>query len=381
MRGKTEEKKKRNMPAHRIAAFGIRSLPPEDGSAGADKFALELYPRLVKKGYAVTVYNRIYEGVSTLETYLGVTIVGLKTVRRSGFDTLIHSMKATWHIIVHNSADVVHIHNGGNSIWALPLRLCGKKVFISQDGIDWKRRKWPWYGKVFLYCSAFISVHIAHEIIFDNIFAQKYYSNKFKRSFKYIPYGSEVVLPDHSTGILKKLELTPGEYFLFVGRFIPDKGVHYLLQAYEQIRTTKKLVLVGGSPNPSEYEKSLRETIDPRIIFPGYIYGEMTLELMRHAYLYIQPSDVEGQSPVILTVMGLGTPLLCSDIPENLFVIQDSAAKFIRGDIQSLKEQLEYAILHPEIIRGLALSGQMHILKNYSWEKTVQEHIAVFFSA
>jgi glycosyltransferase involved in cell wall biosynthesis len=290
-------------------------------------------------------------------------------------------MKATWHIISHNSADVVHIHNGGNSIWALPLRLCRKKVFISQDGIDWKRDKWPWYGKIFLYCSAFITAHVAHEVIFDNIFAQKYYSSKFKKCFKYIPYGSEVVVPDHSTGILKKLELTPGEYFLFVGRFIPDKGVHYLIKAFEQLTTKKKLVLVGGSPNPSEYEKSLRETKNDRIIFPGYIYGESTLELMRYAYLYVQPSDVEGQSPVILTVMGLGTPLLCSDIPENLFVIRDHALKFVQGNIQSLKEQLEYAILHPEILNGLALSGRTHILTNYSWEKTVHEHIETFFGA
>jgi glycosyltransferase involved in cell wall biosynthesis len=381
MKGKNGKKKQSIFARNRIAAFGIRSLPPENGSAGADKFALELYPRLVQEGYAVTVYNRNYKRTNTLETYHGVHRVGLKTVRLAGFDTLIHSMKSTWHIIVHNTADVVHIHNGGNSIWAIPLRLCGKKVFISQDGIDWKRGKWSWYARIFLYCSAFITVHVAHEVIFDNIFAQKYYSNKFKKNFKYIPYGSEVAAPKHSTGILKKLELRPNEYFLFVGRFIPDKGVHYLIKAFNQLTTKMKLVLIGGSPNPSEYEKTLKETKDERIIFPGYIYGESTLELMQHAYLYIQPSDVEGQSPVILTVMGLGTPLLCSNIPENLFVVQDYAVKFSKGNIQSLKEQLEYAILHPKILKTLALSGQTHILKNYSWEKTVYEHIETFFGA
>jgi glycosyltransferase involved in cell wall biosynthesis len=379
MMGKTHNKGKDGLPANRIAAFGIRSLPPEDGSAGADKFAMELYPRIVKKGYIVTVYNRLYGEASTLDEYHGVLLVGLKTVRRSGFDTLLHSLKATWHIITHNSADVVHIHNGGNSIWALPLRLFGKKVFISQDGIDWKRDKWPWYGKIFLYCSAFITAHFVNGVIFDNIYAQKYYSNKFKKSFKYIPYGSEVFDTDRPTGILKKLELTPGEYFLFVGRFIPDKGVHYLIKAFEQINTKKKLVIVGGSPNSSEYEKTLRETKDDRIMFPGYIYGEQTIELMKHAYLYIQPSDVEGQSPVILTIMGLGTPLLCSDIPENIFVVQDHAVTFMHSDIHSLKSQLEYAILHPEDLRKLASTGRTHVLKNYSWEKTVDDHIATFF--
>lgn len=128
----------------RIAAFGFRSIPMREGCAGADKFAMELYPRLVKLGHEVIGYNRLYSGQKPLTSeYKGIRLKYFKTIRKMGFDTLLHSFKCTCDIIFKNTADIVHIQNGGNSIWAIFLRLADKKVFLSQDGIDWERDKWP----------------------------------------------------------------------------------------------------------------------------------------------------------------------------------------------------------------------------------------------
>ncbi len=239
----------------RIAAFGFRSIPPANGAAGADKFALELFPRLVKRGHSVIAYNRRYPDVFVdIADYKGVKIKTFKTTATKGFDTLLHSLKCTLDIIVNNTADVVHIQNGGNSIWALPLRLFGKKVFISQDGVDWKRDKWPWYGKAYLKLSAYLTAHLPNEVIFDNVIAKKLFEEKFNKTFKFIPFGSEVEVGNEDIGILKRLDLQKGGYYLFVGRFIPDKGLHYLIPAFNHADTNKKLVLIGGSPNPSLYE-------------------------------------------------------------------------------------------------------------------------------
>ena len=84
--------------------------------------------------------------------------------------------------------------------------------------------------------------------------------------------------------------------------------MHLLVEAFEKLKTDKKLVLIGGSPNPDEYETKIKSTTDKRIIFPGYVYGDDTNILIQNAFSYIQPSLIEGLSPVILTVMGLGTP-------------------------------------------------------------------------
>jgi glycosyltransferase involved in cell wall biosynthesis len=363
----------------RIAAFGFRSIPLANGAAGADKFALELFPRLVKRGHTVTAYNRRYPDVFVDVTdYKGVKIKTFKTTSKKGFDTLLHSLKCTFDIIFNNTADVVHIQNGGNSIWALPLRLFGKKVFISQDGVDWKRDKWPWYGKLYLKLSAYLTAHLPNEVIFDNVIAKKLFEQKFNKTFKFIPFGSEVEAGDADTSILQKLDIQKGNYYLFVGRFIPDKGLHYLIPAFKNAHTDKKLVLIGGSPNPSSYEKQIMDMASSQVVFPGYVYGNDTNVLMSNAYCYIQPSDVEGLSPVILTVMGLNVPMIVSDIEENQYAVLDTARMFKKGDIDSLTNEINFCETNYAEMLVLAQKAQKRALNVFNWENVAEEHIKVF---
>ncbi len=363
----------------RIAAFGFRSIPLRAGCAGADKFAAELFPRLVAAGHSVIAYNRLYPGEAPLaSTFEGVTLRHLRTVRRKGFDTLLHSLKATWDIIRHDTADIVHVQNGGNSIFALPLRLAGKKVFVSQDGVDWKRDKWPWYGRVYLRLSGLLTAWLPTQVIFDNVFVRDLFRARFRKPFEFIPFGSEVDANATDDSILGELGLEPGGYFLFVGRFIPDKGLQYLVPAFEGLETDKKLVLVGGSPNPDTFEQRIRATDDARIRFPGFIYGARTHALMKHAYAYVQPSDVEGLSPVILENMGLGTPIVCSDIAENAYVVGKDARTFLRGNVEDCRAALRWALDHPDELATLGRRGYRRASSLFSWSRVAAAHERVF---
>jgi len=362
----------------RIAAFGgFRSIPPKAGAAGSDKFAFDLYPRIVKRGHSLLAYSRIYPGDKDElhHEYEGVKIKYFKTVNKAGFDTLVHSAKATFDVIFRNTADVVHLHSGANSIWAVFLRLAGKRVVVSQFAMDWKRDKWPWYGKLFYIVSNYLTAYLPNKVVFDNIYTKEYFENKFSKKFEFVPYGSEVKPPPDNIDILNKLQIEAGEYFLFVGRFIPDKGLHLLIKAYSELNTSKKLVLIGGSPNPSPYEQEIKNAKDDRIVFPGYVYGDDTNILMKNAYAYVQPSLIEGLSPVILTIMGLGTPLICSDIKENTFITGDNATTFISGDTSSLKGKLEYALGNHEIIKKKALAGEMDIKSRFNWDTITDQYI------
>ncbi|MEZ5651344.1 MAG: glycosyltransferase family 4 protein [Burkholderiaceae bacterium] len=363
----------------RIAAFGFRSIPLRPGCAGADKFALELLPRLASRGHQVVGYNRLYPDQDVLaETYEGVRLRNLRTIKQKGFDTLLHSAKCTWDILRNNTADVVHIQNGGNSIFALLLRLFGKKVFVSQDGVDWKRDKWPWYGKAYLWLSSYLTAYGPNSVIFDNVFCRRDFEARFDQRFDFIPFGSEVDAAAADDSILAELGLEPGGYFLFVGRFIPDKGLQYLVPAYEKTSGDKKLVLVGGAPNPSAFEKGIRSTRDPRILFPGFVYGPKVHALMKHAYAYIQPSDIEGLSPVLLENMGLGTPVICSDIEENCYVVDDSALLFRQGDPDDLHRQLEVALASPQRLRENGERGRRRARDYFSWARVTEAHEVVF---
>ena len=362
----------------RIAAFGgFRSIPPKAGAAGSDKFALELYPRIVTRGHSLVAYCRIYPGDNDMldNEYEGIKIKYFKTVKKAGFDTLLHSAKATFHVIFRNTADVVHLHSGANSIWAVLLRIAGKRVVISQFAMDWKRDKWPWYGKLFYKISNYLTAYCPNAVAFDNVFTKEFFEKKFKRQYQFIPYGSEVKPPPLNTDVLDKLGIKKREYFLFVGRFIPDKGLHLLVSAFKQLKTDKKLVLIGGSPNPNEYESSIKNTKDERIIFPGYVYGDDTNILIRNAYVYVQPSLIEGLSPVILTVMGLGTPLICSDIIENKFICGDNAITFISGDSTNLANQLQYSLTNYGEMQQKSKEGAIDIKNRFNWDRITDQYI------
>ena len=365
----------------RIAAFGgFRSIPPKAGAAGSDKFALELYPRIVGKGHSLLAYSRIYPGDKDdlHAEFQGVKIKYFTTVKKAGFDTLVHSAKATFDVIFRNSADVVHLHSGANSIWAFFLRTAGKRVVVTQFAMDWKRDKWPWYGKIFYIVSSYLTAYCPNAVAFDNIFTKEFFEKKFKRKYSFIPYGSEVKPPFDNTEILDRLGIVKNGYFLFVGRFIPDKGLHLLIAAFSKIDTTKKLVLIGGSPNPGEYEASIKNTTDARIIFPGYVYGDDTNILMKNAYAYVQPSLIEGLSPVILTVMGLGTPLICSDIVENKFICGDNAVTFISGNTDNLTEQIQFALNNHDEINKRAHAGAIDITNRFNWDNITDQYLELF---
>ncbi len=365
----------------RIAAFGgFRTIPPQPGGAGSDKFAFELYPRIVAHGHQLVAYTRIYSTDSGIpqKSYKGIVLKPFKTVNKAGFDTLLHSCKATFDIIFRNTADYVHMHSGANSLWAIPLRLAGKKVVVTQFAMDWKRDKWPWYGKLFYLFSNFLTAHIPNKVVFDNIFTKEYFEKKYNKTFSFIPYGCEVPRTSPDKSVIENLGLRKNEYFLFVGRFIPDKGLHLLVEAFEKTKTKKKLVLIGGSPNPSSYEQQIRATKDERILFPGYIYGEDTNILIENAYAYIQPSLIEGLSPVILTVMGLGTPLICSDIKENIFITKDNAVTFESGNRNALKTAIEYSLNNEEMIFSKAQSGKHDVGNRFNWEKITEHYLKIF---
>jgi glycosyltransferase involved in cell wall biosynthesis len=364
----------------RIASFGFRSLPPSKGSAGADKFALEFLPRLAERGHTVTGYNRIYPGqIKGDDSYKGVKIVYFKTIPKSGIDSIIHSAKVTWHIISKNSADIVHIQ-GNNALFAFVLKLFRKKVILSIDGTEFEREKWSWFMRKLVLANAYLAVWSCRYIAIDNVFTKDLFEKKFKKKFDFISFGSEIkgVEP---TDILEKLGLQREDYFLFVGRFIPDKGLQYLIPAFEKLATTKKLILVGGSPNPSEFEIDLKNTKDPRIKFAGFIYGDDTVTLMQNAFAYVQPSDIEGLSPVILSVMGLGTPLICSNIKENLYLVRDEALTFEKSNVDSLKSILELSLADRTGHLQLAAKAKERVLKEYSWETITDQYLDLFQKA
>jgi glycosyltransferase involved in cell wall biosynthesis len=367
----------------RIASFGFRHLPPRAGCAGADKFVLELLPRLAARGHEVVAYNRIAfnEQAPPPDSYRGVKRRTIRTFRASGLEALWHAARVTFDIIRHNRADVVHIQNGGNSPFGAILRLFGKRTVLTEDGKEWERGKWSPLARSYLRAMTWLSARVHSEVVFDNVFARAEVEAQAGRRFALIHYGAEVDYQpdaDAEAAVLARFGLVSGDYFLFVGRFIPDKGLHHLVAAFEQLETNKKLVLVGGAPAGSDYAAAICATADPRLVLPGFLYGAETHALMRHCVAYVQPSDLEGLSPVILEAAFLGTPVICSDIAMNRYALGEHGIYFAAGEADDLRDRLAAALAAPDALRVRAAAQQGHVADTYSWERVTDEYVRVF---
>jgi glycosyltransferase involved in cell wall biosynthesis len=367
-------------PPLRVASFGFRSLPPRPGSAGADKFVLELLPRIAARGHKVVGYNRAYTGevVPPVHDFRGVEVHTFKTFRKSGLEAFWHSARVTWDIIANDRADIVHMQNGGNSPFGLILRMFGKKTFLTEDGMEWERDKWSWFGKTYLKAMVFLSAHVHNQVIFDNIFARDYFQRRFGKPYALIPYGADVASNPQDDKVLTELGVTKGEYFLFVGRFIPDKGLHYLVAAFERLETEKKLVMIGGVPTETEYSQRIKATGDARILMPGYVYGGAVHALMRNCFAYVQPSDLEGLSPVILESAFLGAPVICSDIEMNRYALEEHGIYFRQGDVDDLLAVLRHTLEDPGWLAHQGAAQRKHVTNTYSWDSVVDLHIDLF---
>lgn len=367
----------------RIASFGFRHLPPRAGCAGADKFVLELLPRLAARGHEVLAYNRIGfdEDMPTSATYRGVKLHAIRTFRKPGLEALWHAACVTFDILRHNRADVIHIQNGGNSPFGAILRLFGKRTVLTEDGKEWERDKWSPLARGYLRAMTWLSARVHSEVVFDNVFARRAVEARYGRRFALIHYGAEVdyrIDADAEKALLERLRLTSGDYVLFVGRFIPDKGLHHLVAAYERLDTAKKLVLVGGAPAGSAYAAAIRSSEDPRLVLPGYLYGADVHALMRHCFAYVQPSDLEGLSPVILEAAYLGAPVICSDIAMNRYALGEHGLYFAAGDADDLRQRLAAALAAPDALRAQGAVQQRHVADTYSWERVADDYLRVF---
>ena len=180
--------------------------------------------------------------------------------------------------------------------------------------------------------------------------------------------------------ITEKFGLEKNGYFLFLARIVPEKGVHYLIEAFRQIKTDKKLVIAGGSSQAIEYMQKVRRMAaeDERIIMTDFVQGRVLEELYSNAYAFVLPSDVEGMAISLLEAMSFGCCCLVSDICENVEVVEDKAVTFAKSNVKDLRKQMEYLLEHPEIVEEYKKQSSDFICKKYNWDDVVEETLQVY---
>jgi glycosyltransferase involved in cell wall biosynthesis len=350
----------------RVSVLGTRGVPAN--YSGLETAVERIGERLAREGHEISVYCRSHNVTIEADTYKGMRLIKLPSINTKYLDTLSHTFLSLLHVFVRKP-DLVHLYGVGNSVFLIPLRLLRRPLVISVDALDWQRKKWNRFAAFCLRSSAGLAVRFSDQYIVDSQEVAKYYIERYSKRPVYIAYGADMPDSAQGEGSVEEFGLQARNYILFVGRLVPEKGVHHLIKAFEMLDTDLQLAIVGDNPHNKTYVQSLRATQDPRIRFLGFVYGDGYQRLCSNAYLYVQPSDVEGTSPALLGAMGFGNCVLVSDIPENLETIDDAGFPFERSNPLSLKEQLERLVDQPQLVEEFGRKAKARVESVYSWDK------------
>lgn len=277
--------------------------------------------------------------------------------------------------------DVVHIHAEGPAFFSWIPKMFGKRVVVTIHGIDWQRAKWKaGFGSKFIRQGEKNAVKYADEIIVLSKGVQTYFREKYGRETQFIPNGVDRPEICDAQMITEKFGLEKDSYILFLGRLVPEKGINYLIDAFMQVNTDKKLVIAGGSSDTESFMDELKEMVgsDERILFTGFVQGQMLDELYSNAYVYTLPSDLEGMPLSLLEAMSYGNCCLVSDIPECTEVVEDKALIFRKSDVNDLKIKLQDVCDHPEKVMGLKKQAGDFICEKYDWDDIVRRTVELY---
>lgn len=358
--------------------FGQKRIPSREG--GVEIVVEELCTRMVALGHNVTCYNRGGHHVSgseydskRLKEYKGIRLKTVPTIEKKGLAAVSSSFFAAL-CCAFGRYDIVHIHAEGPAFFAWLPKLFGKKVIVTIHGLDWQREKWKsGFGSTFIHQGEKNAVKYADEIIVLSKGVQDYFEKTYGRKTVFIPNGVSNHIEREPQIIKNKFGLGKDEYILFLGRLVPEKGIKYLIEAFKQVDTEKKLVIAGGSSDSSEFENEMKELAkeDKRILFTGFVQGQELEELYSNAYVYVLPSDLEGMPLSLLEAMSYGNCCLVSDIPECVDVVEDKAIIFQKSDVNSLYTKLVDICCNSSNVQSFKRTAEEFVCNKYSWNKMV----------
>lgn len=383
--GKQRPKKK----TLKVAMIGHKRIPSREG--GVEVVVQELATRMTEKGYRIEAYNRSGYHVSGKEYdknshpgkyYRNIRIITIPTFKNGKLNAIVYAFFASVRALF-GGYDVIHYHAEGPCAMLWIPKMFGKKIVVTVHGLDWQRSKWGTFASGVIRFGEKMAAKYADEVIVLSKNVQDYFMETYHRQTLYIPNG--ITRPDKKEAnvIKQRWGLEKDSYILFLARLVPEKGLHYLVEAYSKLDTTKRLVIAGGPSHSVEYIHQIEKEVkkDPRILMTGFVQGTELEELYSNAYVFVLPSDVEGMALSLLEALSYGNCCLVSDIPENTEVIGDNGITFHKSQPEDLREKLEELLEHPETVKNYQEKSCDYICSKHNWDDIVERTLEVYHKA
>lgn len=345
---------------------------------GIETYTREAGRRLAARGHSVTVYSSRGDDACPSE-WEGMKIVWLPRIKPYWAEKSSGALIGACMEMMAERPDIIHLHSVAAGATAPLLRLKRVPCVLQMHGIEWMRTRWGALARSVLKAMETVSVACADSITAVSNTQCEYLQQHYGKSCEHIPTAANVKeLAD--SDLLPDLGVEAHRYILFAARLVPEKGAHYLIQAFRHAAPRLALVLAGEPPAAGPYQRELLDLAngDPKITFAGHIRGKLLDELFSNAALFVQPSELEGCSIGLLEAMSYGLPCLASDIPENKEVIGDAGLLFHNKDVNDLERVLDWSVAHEKEGHELGVKARHRVEELFSWDHVVDELEALY---
>ena len=350
----------------KISIIGSRGYPYV--YSGYETLVKNIGERMVTGGAQVTVYCHSYLFDQKPKELNGIHLKYIPTIKSKSLSQPIHSFLAFWHAAFSN-ADVVLVLNVSNGPFGLITRLFKKPTLINVDGLEWKRPKWKGFGAIYFKWAAKMVVRFMDLIVTDAVAMQTIYKKEFNADSVVITYGADSN-KGASENLLNKWQLIPQDYYLIVGRMIPDNNSDIIIEGFINSSSTKKLVIVGDVPYQDAYATKIKSYQDDRLLFTGYITnGDELASLYKYCFAYMHGHEFGGTNPTLLKAMANGCAIGAIDTVFSREVLQnDQFGTYFKKDIYALSNWFQWAEANPEKLSALRLIVSNGLNEKYDWD-------------
>jgi glycosyltransferase involved in cell wall biosynthesis len=360
----------------KIAIIGSRGYPIV--YSGYETFVKEVSERLVAQNIDVRVYCQKHLFSARPKNINGVELVYMPTVQTKSLNQLVHSFFSMIHACF-SKTDVILVVNAANGPFGLISLLAQKKTLINVDGLEWLRPKWKGLGAAYFKFAAKLATLFYNTIITDAEAMRQVYLQTFKENSTVIAYGANI-RHSKNPSLINQFGLIPNEYFLIVGRLIPDNNSDLILEGFKKANSNKKLVIVGDVPYQDAYAQKMKAHASDQILFLGYITdSEVLAELYHQSYAYLHGHEYGGTNPTMLKAMAYGCAILALDTVFNREMLENGQfGWFFQKTSDSVALYLQQAEHNPQAVQTLKEKARDGITQKYNWDEVTRAYVTVF---
>jgi glycosyltransferase involved in cell wall biosynthesis len=373
----------------KIAMIGQKGIPARYG--GIETHVEAMATRLARRGHDVWVYcrNRFrpddprafdeYEvtGPRTA-SYRDVNLAFRPSIHTKHLDASSHSFICSVEAALDTTFDIVHFHAIGPSAFVPIVRAAGRTVVSTVHALDWRQAKWGAFARYCLRRGEANAVHRSHGVIAVSEVITAYIRDRYGVEARHIPNGASVVGAIEPSRVAA-YGIDGDDYILTVGRIIPDRGLHTLIDAFKKVPGNTRLVIVGSETPRTRYTDRLKSIADDRVIFTGDLYDGALAELYANCKFYVLASEVEGLPITVCEAMGYGKAALLSDIPENKEVGGEAAMFFRVNDRDDLTRGLKELLEDDAARLARGREGRQRVAGRFNWNHLAEETERYYF--